>query len=188
MIGCIGCEDAPEDGEHNSSSKVIPKGFTKKNTDNRYTIYIPDYLEETTVLSEDASFQAMSAAKEIYTVVIDEPIDDFVEYYWDAGLYDHAKSELQNYRSSQLAYFVNSGEVIEQGDVTERVYGKNIGELTYIASKVDGVDIYYAIGFVQGKNDFYYIFAWTLLKQQEALSNDLFSIIKSFRELDYADN
>ncbi len=182
LLTSCGEEQPVEVEEMVAPMKVMPKGFTQKIVKNQYSIYIPNYLQETTSLSEDASFQAVNAAKEIYTVVIDEPIDDFVEYYWDLGIYDHSKTELQNYRESQLAYFVKSGELIKKGEIIEKSFGDKYGELTYVISKVDDVDIYYAIGFVQGKDTFYYIFAWTLNEQQDAYRQDLFNIIKSFRE------
>ena len=140
--------------------KVSVEDLKKIDVNNIYSISIPDYMSEMKSLNEDASLQYANIFKETYTIVIDENKQDFINAFKNAEIYNDSISPLKNYVDFQ----VNSiTENVEDGksnksDAPLRIKNASQYEIT---GKIDGIDISYLIGFVEGKENMFMMMSWT---------------------------
>src|SRR5690606_17492499 len=80
----------------NSESKT--KGFTTVSINDQYQIDIPKFMKSTTGLNDEAALQYQNIYREVYTIIIDEPKDEFVDIFKELGSYDDNLSLIDNYR------------------------------------------------------------------------------------------
>ena len=52
-----------------------------------------------------------------------------------------------------------------------------------VTGKVDGIDAFYKIAYIEGKDTYYQVLIWSLLKKQEKYTPEMEKIIASFKEI-----
>ena len=176
LTSCMGAFD-------NDKEEVLDfeKDFEWVRVNNEYEIKLPDYMNETDYLNEDASLQYQNIFKETYIVVIDEPADDFEMTFRDIDMYDESLTLLQNYRDIQMQYFEEELEDYRKIDQhTISINGMD-AEVVEADGSIDGVGIAYTNVYVHGRNKIYMILAWTLKERRNKFKNTFDKAIKSFR-------
>lgn len=152
-------------------------------TANTYSIEIPTYLRKTNNLNEDASLQYMNMIKELYVMVINEPISEFEESLIVNNLQDSYSKDLKGYSSILIHTFENetsSNEIINQKDTIIN----NLPAIVYKkTATVDGVEVYYHFAYLQGKENFYQVFTWTLAEEEKTHNKVMEKMLYSFKEL-----
>jgi hypothetical protein len=149
----------------------------------QYSIKIPDYMNSTNQLNDEASLQYMNGFKEAYIIIIDEPKDSFVQIYQTIDQYNDSISISENYKNTQLESFKTYVKDFN-------LYDENIvdfNEKPSYSYKVDGtvenIDITYFFRFVEGKEDLYMIMGWTEQWRKPTYENTFKQILSSFSEL-----
>ena len=51
-----------------------------------------------------------------------------------------------------------------------------------IETKIDDLDVYYALNVIQGKDSYYQVYSWTLLERKDKYKDVLNEILISFQE------
>jgi len=150
--------------------------------DGKYTIDIPSYLKKTDSLNTAASLQYQNPMREFYVLVFDEPIKDFNKAIAEGGL-DY-KPNLDGY-SEILANDIAKSTGLA---ATPKMQNKTINNLKartlQFTGKVNNLDIFWKIAYVEGKNNYYQILTWTLSSKQEDHKVAMDAIINSFKETD----
>lgn len=145
-------------------------------------------MKGTTGLNAEASLQYQNPFKETYTIIIDEPKQDFVDIYKELDQYNEGITLLQNYRKIQLQAFTSTIQVNHQSEVKPMTIHGLDAESVEIDGHVEGIDeeISYFLTFVEGTENIYMIMAWTLESKKEELQKTFETIAQSFELLDQA--
>lgn len=145
----------------------------------KYTLQLPDYLTEAKDLHPDASLQYQNALKEFYVVVIDEQ---------KQGFYDAAS--LTDYTADFTGYhdILKDGMEEEIGNVkitpTKDTQVNGLKAKTFsLTGDIEGIPVYYEIGYLEGKDRFYQVVTWTLESSKDKYKEPMQKIISSFKEI-----
>lgn len=150
---------------------------------NSYKLKVPDYMSKLNLDNEDASMQFGNIYKEVYFVVIDESKKEFIDIFTELLLYDIYDSPLNNFRLIQLEYLKEGIEITSVSKAIVFDANGKTGQIVELSGVMDGFDVYYVIGYVQGEEKLYQIVCWTLLEGKYKYKTDLMNIIKSFCEI-----
>lgn len=120
----------------------------------------------------DATLKVGSPVAEEYLMVIPEKKSDLGEEF---GLVE-------------FSYLASEGtaELVEEavvGDLVEEEIGGHIGYRQELSGTVEGIEISYLLSYVEGKNHFYQIIAWTLTDRKEKAFPKLRAAGDTFAEL-----
>jgi len=160
-----------------------PDALQEITIENRYSIALPSFLTKTDVLNDDASLQYMNGAREFYVIVIDESKEEFHEAVTSEGLEELYPADLSGYANLLLDRFTSAAKVKSKSKMTETtINGMPALEVT-IAAAFDDVDVFCSLAYIEGKQDYYQVFAWTLKKHEKEYKADLMAIAKTLKEL-----
>jgi hypothetical protein len=151
-----------------------------------YSMKVPKFMTVTTQLQEDASLQYNNPFKEKYVTVLDEKNDEIMVFMTDYGVYDDSKSKLENYVDTRLSYLTESGiSVINQTDLKSEMINGRKAYSTMIDATVSDIaqDITYYFTYVEGRENYYMISAWTLMDRKDSYTDEVKEMASSFKEL-----
>lgn len=166
-----------------SSSEPQPEDFNTIVVNEHYQMDIPKFMKSTTGLNDEASLQYQNLFKEAYTIVIDEPKDEFVDIFKELGNYDENISLVKNYRDIQLQLFGERMQINSQTPPRSLNINGLDAEQVEIDAHVEGVDeeISYFLTFVEGPENVYLVMAWTLKNKKEEHAKTYGIMAESFR-------
>jgi len=169
--------------DHDDAGREV---FNTVTVYDEYQVSIPKFMRSTTGLNDEASLQYQNLFKEAYTIIIDEPKQEFVDVFKELDQYNEDLSLLQNYREIQLQAFTSTIQVNHQSGIRPlTIHGLN-AESVEIDGHVEGVDeeIAYFLTFVEGTENIYMIMAWTLKSKKEEHQKTFETIAQSFELID----
>lgn len=163
--------------------KLTPEDFNTVEIKSQYKIRLPKYMTEGKDLSEDASLQYQNIFKETYTVVIDEPKQEFIDVFMEVLAYDTTLSVSENYRNVQLNMIAENMTIISQSTPVAIKVGNHDAYQVEIDGNVEGVahDISYLFTFIEGGDNLYMIMSWTLKSRKEKYFNTFKEVAQSLR-------
>ena len=166
--------------EDSSSESISDYNFNTVEVDSLYTLSIPKYMKVMNNLNDEASLQYGNIYKDVYTVVINEDKQDFIDYFKEIGEYNDKLSVIDNYAYGQVNYF-------KEQIVDDKVepYGlakiKDYSARQYkIKGKIDGIEIGYIIAYIETEGDLFMIMNWTSLNRFSRFENTFEVITASF--------
>lgn len=165
-----------------TSSEPKAEDFNTVVINDQYQIDIPRFMKSTTGLNDEASLQYQNIFKEAYTIIIDEPKDEFVDIFKELGNYDDNLSLLENYRDIQLQFFAERMQVNDQSPVKSLKINGLDAEQVEMDANVEGVDeeISYFLTFLEGTDNVYMVMCWTLKSKKEEHGKTYGVIAESF--------
>jgi len=148
-----------------------------------FSMEIPAFLKKTDQLHEEASLQYQNLVREYYTVVIEEPIEEFqamvdIEPYFN----ENYTADLDGYTKLVLENMLDYIEVIDQSKLDKTPVNGLSAIRFEISGKIDGADVYYHVAYIRGKRNFYQVVSWTLLSNKDAYAKSMRNIVESFKE------
>ncbi|PWH82362.1 hypothetical protein DIS18_08900 [Algibacter marinivivus] len=170
-------------GSSKQPESISASNFSTVTVSEQYELSVPKYMKNMPNLHDEASLEYANIFKETYTVVIEENKQNFIDTFKEFDEYNDELSPIENYKIIQKQMF---REAIE--DVKIEDYGlTSINSLPARQFKmsgiVDGLDFFYLIGFVSGKENIYMIMNWTLGDRRMKYENTFEYINSSFNEL-----
>ncbi|AXG73540.1 hypothetical protein DVK85_04560 [Flavobacterium arcticum] len=147
-----------------------------------YSIELPEYLTKTTGLDNSASLQYQNTLREVYIMVIDEPKSKLEKAIKENALEDYYTPDLDGY-----AKLLNEGiETRASLDsvpqlISKKINGLNAKTATFTGNS-QGIDIYWSLAFIEGKNNYYQVMIWTLADKKEQYKETMKAMINSFKE------
>jgi len=183
ILTLFSCGYAEKAGNESNQEVAVDKDFNYVEVNNEYSINLPSYMKKATSLNDEASLQYQNIFKEVYTIIIDESADEFIEVFKELNEYDENESILINYRRVQLSFISENMDLKDQSTPKPININGHDSELVSLEGNIDDVEIYYLLGFVQGKEKMYMIMTWTLLSRKDKYHKDLEDIITSFKIL-----
>lgn len=151
--------------------------FVKKDVEGKFSIEVPDYMEELNLENPDAIFQYGNELKEHYVMVIMETHEELLQYDLEMELDEYAELSIEFLKSS-----IDNPVVEEVGN------GKEINGMETKSFKINGVfpqnnlDIFYYTTFYRSDKAFYYVTTWTLADREDKFIKNMETILNSVKE------
>ena len=151
--------------------------------ENRYTIAIPSFLTETLELNDEASLQYMNGAREYYVLVIDESKEEFHEAVNNEILNGMYSADLSGYANLLLDNFSEAARVKSKTKLTESTINGMPALGINVSATLDDVDVFCSMTYLEGKTNYYQVFAWTLRSYEKDYKESINAIGKSLKEI-----
>lgn len=145
-----------------------------------FSIMIPDIIAERTDLNDEADLQYGDVIKEVYIVVLEEPVAEIDPFFSDS-LLGNGQPPMEQYSDLIYNQFKES-EGIQVIDISER--DRQVGSTHDVhtwncTAKVDNFDAYYELAVYRGPQSYYQVIAWTLLERKDKYKDMLKKMVKS---------
>jgi len=152
--------------------------------ESKYSISIPSFLvKASTELNEDASLQYLHTWKEFYVIVIDESKSEMQKALIDNNLTNEYSNDIEGYSDLLLDGFEDGLSIYNKSDIVDTKINNMPAKLLSISGRIEGVDVYYSLAFIEGKERYYQIMAWTLLNKESKYKAQMNKIMYSLKEL-----
>lgn len=151
--------------------------------EDKYSISLPNFLSKSKTLNDDASLQYQNLLREFYVIVIDETKEEVHDLVNNDDNLFHISTDFDGYKRLITE---NMSLAINFNKVTVEETTKINGMTAYVQSmegNLQGHDIFYKIGLVEGKDHYYQIFVWTLLDKKSEYESIMDDILNSFKEV-----
>lgn len=151
--------------------------------DDLYMVSIPSFLYSVNDLNSDASLQYMNEAREYYVLVIHEDKAEFHESIYDTELIEMYAPNIDGYANLLIDSFGYNANVKSKTKVTETQINDMPARLVNMQASFDGVDVFCSLAYLEGKENYYQVFAWTLQSNEKEFKSSLNDIAHSLREI-----
>lgn len=151
--------------------------------ENKYIVSVPSFLTQVNNLNEDASLQYQHAWKEFYVIVIDEPKIEMHKAILDNNLANIYSNNVSGYTNLLMDNFERIISVSRKSDVVDTLVNNMPAKILSISGRAEGIDAYYTFGFIEGKERYYQIMAWTISSKENEYKEKMNQIIYSLKEL-----
>ncbi len=162
-----------------SFSTVFAQSFGAVKGGHCYTLEVPNYMEKTFTLNEDATLQYQNTAKEAYVIVLDDDKDELKEYgmkFVDA--HDFLDFFTKDYKKD--------AKVRKLGKASDfSINGNKCAQVDFSWEEEDENGIfngYMLITAVETKGHFYKILCWTVNTNKDLLKEDFKKISQSLKD------
>lgn len=161
------------------------QGDTEKlvTIENKYSISIPSFLVKGSNLNEDASLQYLHTWKEFYVIVIDESKSEMQKAIVENDLTERYSNDIKGYSDLLLDGFEQSISISHKSDIVDTLINNMPARLLTINGRAEGIDAFYSLAFIQGKERYYQILAWSLSSKKYEYEDRMRKIMYSFKEL-----
>lgn len=150
--------------------------------DNRIEITLPYLLTESFTLHEQAVIQYQNLLQELYVIVLEEPKDEVLHFLETDEAVSNFTADFDGYArllNENMQFRIQFDSISEMTDT--KINGLNAKKQTF-SGDVNGVNAYYEVALVEGKDHYYQILTWTLQTLKEEHLERMKSMIASFRE------
>lgn len=156
--------------------------------EDKYSLSIPSFLTKVTNLNSDASLQYQHVWKELYVIVIDESRDEVKKALEENNLTNFYHNDLEGYSELLLDSFKGEISSVHQSVVVDTILNGLPAKLTTLTGKVEGFEVFYSIGFYEGKDRYYQVLSWTTSSNKYLHNSEMEKTLYSLRELKNIDN
>jgi hypothetical protein len=152
--------------------------------DNKYSISLPSFLvKASTTLNADASLQYLHTWKEFYVIVIDESKSEMQKALTDNNLTDKYSNDIKGYSELLLDGFEQSISITNKSDMVDTLINNLPARVLTINGRAEGIDAFYSLAFIEGKERYYQIMTWTLSSNEYEYRDKMNKIKYSLKEL-----
>ena len=151
--------------------------------DNKYSLTIPSFLDKANNLNEDASLQYQHLKKELYVIVIDDLKSELYRALEENDLTENYSNDIHGYTNLMLDGFELDVTILEKSDIFYTTINDLPAKLITIKGSIQGIDAYYSLACIEGKERYYQIMTWTLSSKETEHKEEMRKIIYSFNEL-----
>jgi hypothetical protein len=150
--------------------------------ENKYSVSIPSFLTKASGLNDDASLQYQHW-KEFYVIVIDEPKSEMQKALDDNNLNETYTNDIKGYSELLMNEFEQAISVSHKSEIIDTTINNMPARLLTVSGRTEGIDAYYSLAFIQGKERYYQIMAWTLSNKEYEYKDKMNRIMYSLKEL-----
>jgi hypothetical protein len=151
--------------------------------ENKYSVAIPSFLTKASGLNDDASLQYQHAWKEFYVIVIDESKADIQKVLDDNNLTETHNNDIKSYSELLMNGFETAVTISHKSEIIDTTINNMPARLLTLSGRTEGIDAYYSIAFIQGKERYYQIMAWTLSNKEYEYKDKMKRIMYTLKEL-----
>jgi hypothetical protein len=157
--------------------------YEKVESRSGYSIHVLSSMEPSTDLNSEASIQFLDQNKQLFMIVLDENKDEMnnaVES--NEALSEKYSADFKGYSTFLLDNFANSMEVKSGTKIKDTVIHDLPAKTINLVSEIDGVDIFYALAFIEGVDKYYQVWTWTYAHLEEDHYPRMKEILFSLKE------
>jgi hypothetical protein len=151
--------------------------------ENKYSVALPSFLTKASGLNDDASLQYQHAWKEFYVIVIDESKSEIKKALDDNNLTEAYNNNIKGYSELIINGFIQAISVSHKSEFVDTTINNMPARLLTVSGRTEGIDAYYSLAFIQGKERYYQIMAWTLSNKEYEYKDKMNRIMFSLKEL-----
>ena len=151
--------------------------------ENKYSIAIPSFLTKANGLNDNASLQYQHVWKEFYIIVLDESKTDTQKALDDNNLTETYSNDIKGYSDLLLNGFEKGISGSQKSEIIDTLVNNMPARLLTITGRIEGIDAFYSLAFIQGKERYYQIMAWTLSSKEYEYKDKMNRIMYSLKEL-----
>lgn len=154
--------------------------YEKKTVENKFSLLIPESLEQTTELNDVACLQFQNKKRDFYIIVLDEPKDAFTRavdnkvLHTTADLNGYYKVVVENFRKITTKDF-------KVYDIEKKKINHSNAVIFSMSGRNEDYSIFYRYAVVESKNRYYQIMLWTSTLQEQQYIDRMNKIISSFK-------
>lgn len=151
--------------------------------ENKYSIAIPSFLTKASGLNDFASLQYQHVWNEFYVIVIDEAKAEMQKALDENYLTETYTNDIKGYSELILKGFEQSVYISDKSEIIETTINNMPARLLTISGRTEGIDAYYSLGFIEGKERYYQVMAWTLSSNEHKYKDEMNQLMHSLKEL-----
>ena len=186
ITSCGGSTTPTSVDEGETTSKSVAVAGDEQQTvtiENKYSVAIPSFLTKASGLNDDASLQYQNAWKEFYVIVIDESKAEMHKAFVDNNLTETYTNDIKGYSELLMNGFEKAISVSHKSEIIDTTINNMPARLLTVSGRTEGIDAYYSLAFIQGKERYYQIMAWTLSNKEYEYKDKMNRIMYSLKEL-----
>ena len=162
------------------SNAEKPKTVT---IENRYSVTMPSYLIESSDLHDDAPLQYWSKWRALCIIVLDESKNNWSEALEEYDVPEEYTDDLKGYSTALLNDFTGNVSATRLSEPVDTLINDMPAVLVSFVGKVDNLDLFYSVAFVEGEEQYYQMILWTTADKEEKHKEVMNQMIYSFEEL-----
>ncbi|RVT71362.1 hypothetical protein EOD40_17120 [Flavobacterium sufflavum] len=151
--------------------------FIQQKAGHIFYIDVPDYMNRTIGLNNDAAIQYKNSVKDVCTIVIEDSKEDL-------AIVDLHYSSINEFHEEFIKDFLKDEEKRNISKPTSQSKN-NINFIEFDASYYDKeakIGIYYLVGIVESKSHFYKVLSWTNLENKDKFKADFQNTLYSLKD------
>lgn len=149
----------------------------------KYSVAIPSFLTKVSGLNDDASLQYQHALKEFYVIAMDESKAKMHKVLDDNNLNETYTKDIKGYSELLMNGFEQAVSVSHKSEIMDTTINNMPARLLTVSGRAEGIDAYFSFAFIEGKERYYQIMAWTLSNKEYEYKDKMNRIMYSFKEL-----
>lgn len=153
-------------------------------TNNKFKMQIPKFMRSQKSLNEAASMVYAGGIRELYVMVFENPVEQIEQVIAGNDLDDVIDINLDLYSKiiggNEGEYFLTPADLDKLKNASIHGLKARMFENT---RKINGINVYYKVALIEGKNTYYQVIAWTLAGMETKNGALIDNIINSFEEL-----
>ncbi|TCK69356.1 hypothetical protein DFQ05_0877 [Winogradskyella wandonensis] len=175
--------EAADNVTSGGSESLSESAYQTITIDSLYQLDVPKYMKNMPSLHPEASLEYANIYKEAYSVVIHENKQEFIDIFKEIEEYDNQLSPIENYVIVQKKMFEESIDNIKIQDYGLTMINGLPARQIKATGRVDSIDAFYVVGFVEGEENIYMLMNWTLDDKKDKFENTFEYINGTFKVL-----
>ncbi|MBK6977922.1 MAG: hypothetical protein IPH28_13145 [Cytophagaceae bacterium] len=149
----------------------------------KFSLTLPSFLSKSTELNEDATLQYQNMVKEFYVVVIEDTKSEMKKSLEENNLTELYPNDINGYSCLLVQGLEKNMKITKKTALIDTVVNNMPAKHIRLSGKVEGLDAFYSVAFVEGKDTYYQVMAWTLANKEAQYTERMNKIIHSLKEL-----
>jgi len=116
-------------------------------------------------------------------IVIDESIDELQKSLEDNFLTERYTNDIKGYSNLLLDGIEQSIAVKQKSETLDTIVNSMPARLLTINAETEGIEIFYSFAFIQGKERYYQIMAWTSSNREYKYKDRMNEIMYTLKEI-----
>ncbi|MFN8712728.1 MAG: hypothetical protein ACK5Z2_07730 [Bacteroidota bacterium] len=150
---------------------------------NKFSLSVPASFSKQKGLHEDASLQYGNLLNEFFVIVVDEPKAEFHSVLEENGLSESFSSDINGYADILIPTYDETIENLRKSDVVDTMINTMPAKILTLSGRVENMNVFYTVAFVEGKDNYYQIMTWTLANRKSRYSDAMKRLVCSLKEL-----
>jgi len=151
--------------------------------ENKYSLTIPSFLTKVNNLNDDASLQYQHAWKEFYVIVIDELKIELQTALEQNNMLEIYPNDINGFSNLLLDGLEQAIPISSKSSIVDTTIHNLPAKLLTFKGRVEGIDSFYTLAIIEGRNRYYQIMTWTLPSKEYQYKEKMREMIYTFKEL-----
>ena len=153
-------------------------------TNAKFKMQIPGNMSSANRLNEDASMIYAHMRQELYVMVIEDPFEELETIIVESDLEEEYSLNFDLFCKLVSNEEEDAFLIVDDRDKLKETTINGLKARFFENSrKVNGVNIFYKIALIEGKDTYYQVIAWTITSKKDRHDTTLKNMIYSFEEL-----